>query len=642
MGIGSIIKKDFKLLTRWKGSATIIVIGPLIIVLLLGLAFSQRGSYNINVGVYSQNYTNLTNTYLKKLNIEGYSLTHLDSEKKCVDSLKHGQTDICVVFPPNLSIEPNKVNEITFYADYSEINLVWMVINTLTSKVSEKTIEISESLTQEIIDQLLNTKNSLKAKINVLNALNTNQEQMKESITDIENKLQSLDLTFDISLEDVNQTTLTSSKVASDVSNLIKKADNLASTANSGLDDIKSEVESLNISSSDKQDLINLIDSVKSDISQIKPEIDSLKSISENDTSKLTQLVNTITSKLNSINQRMSVASSTRNSVVNKISDIKNKINESMSEINDLNATITGIISGIDSIKILNATEIISPIKTQIKPITGKKTHFNFVFPDLIILMIMITAILYSSTKIIREKKSSAFFRNHITPMKDTIFDISSWLTSFIVIIIQIIIFIGIAISLFKVGVGNPLPSIITIIFATTFFIFVGMIIGYIFKTEETSMLASIAIAAIFLFFSNLILPIESMPIAISRIAKYNPFVVGSNAMKQSLIFNLPIKEIANNIYLLILYALILFMIIVGLRQLFSKKTMFHRKMHHKNKKEMRIDKLFITYSVLFIVFLVSSFFIISISSVFYVISGISIIFLIFAIFRLFKIKNII
>ena len=60
----NIIGKNFKILIRSKLSALIILLAPLLIVFLVGMAFNSSELYGINVGTYSPSENELTNSIL--------------------------------------------------------------------------------------------------------------------------------------------------------------------------------------------------------------------------------------------------------------------------------------------------------------------------------------------------------------------------------------------------------------------------------------------------------------------------------------------------------------------------------------------------------------------------------------------------
>ena len=78
----AIIKKNFKLLIRSRSSALVVILGPLLIVLLMGVAFNSSGLYNINVGVYSKAYSALSDDLITKLKDDRFSVFKYESEDK--------------------------------------------------------------------------------------------------------------------------------------------------------------------------------------------------------------------------------------------------------------------------------------------------------------------------------------------------------------------------------------------------------------------------------------------------------------------------------------------------------------------------------------------------------------------------------
>ena len=98
------------------------------------------------------------------------------------------------------------------------------------------------------------------------------------------------------------------------------------------------------------------------------------------------------------------------------------------------------------------------------------------------------------------------------------------------------------------------------------------MFIGYIFRTEETNTLASITMAAIFLFFSNIVLPLESAPIYIQKIAHYNPFVISELLLKQSIFFQYTFSELQFSASILIEYLIGLWVLLLLIQYFYQRK----------------------------------------------------------------------
>ena len=128
-----IIKKNLRLLLRSKSSALIVLLGPLFLILLISMAFNTSSLYDIKIGAYSGAYSELSNSIIDKLDKDEFNILNVNSEQ---------------------SIE--------FYVDESRMNLVYIIINSISSRVSLKSQELSTAMTST----LLNSISNADAKIN--------------------------------------------------------------------------------------------------------------------------------------------------------------------------------------------------------------------------------------------------------------------------------------------------------------------------------------------------------------------------------------------------------------------------------------------------------------------------------------------
>jgi ABC-type multidrug transport system permease subunit len=103
--------------------------------------------------------------------------------------------------------------------------------------------------------------------------------------------------------------------------------------------------------------------------------------------------------------------------------------------------------------------------------------------------------------------------------------------------------------------------AFLVLVIASCGFILLGMFIGYIFKNEETSTLGAIAAASLMLFFSNTILPIETLPETIRKIVNFNPFVLAEGAFKKLVLFGADIGAVTSSILYLVCFVVIFFVL---------------------------------------------------------------------------------
>jgi hypothetical protein len=124
-------------------------------------------------------------------------------------------------------------------------------------------------------------------------------------------------------------------------------------------------------------------------------------------------------------------------------------------------------------------------------------------------------------------------------------------------------------IPLFK----NTACTVLLVFIASAFFIVLGMAVGYVFSTQEGAIMASIVLGSIFLFLSNLVVPLESLAPALSHIIKFNPYVLASELLRKSLLFNVNIiTEAAFTLALLGGAALLIFLLILLSTALANRK----------------------------------------------------------------------
>ncbi len=467
MGISSllsIVNKDLKIFTRPKFSAIIIILAPVFIILLAGFAFNSSNLSGITVAVYSDSYTNLTEEILQEFEDQNFTIKKFNSQENCVDSVRLSQTQICVIFPDDISVT-GSLKDVIFYVDHSRLNLAYTLVHNIESKVSSKASSLGVALTQDLIDILESAKNNLP--------------KQKIEISDSISKLNQID----------------------------EKASNTSFSSN-----IQITLDYLN----DAEDLLNK--------STAKDKISDSIII------------------LQSINEQIS----------DNLINIKSQSKEINFILKGVSSNLETLISSMNNRVTLEAENIVSPIKTKIEPISSDSNNRDYLIPTILALIALFGGVLLSSTLVLKEKKTKAYFRNFITPAWDFTFIFGSYLTSLIILSIQfLLIFAGIK-WILKMPILQILPGILLVLFISlSVFIFLGMFVGYLFRSEETTIFASILTASVLMFFSNTILPVETISNSLNKLAMFNPLIVSEIAFKKIILFKLNLYSILPELYIL-------------------------------------------------------------------------------------------
>src|SRR3989344_9451306 len=94
-----IIQKNFRLLLRSKTSALIILLGPLILISLIGLAFSNSEPYGVTVATYAPEYNELSTSILSTMNEQRFPVERIVTEETCIQRVKQSKAHNCLEFP---------------------------------------------------------------------------------------------------------------------------------------------------------------------------------------------------------------------------------------------------------------------------------------------------------------------------------------------------------------------------------------------------------------------------------------------------------------------------------------------------------------------------------------------------------------
>ncbi|NQV91379.1 ABC transporter permease [Candidatus Woesearchaeota archaeon] len=548
-------KKNLKLLLRAKGSALVIIFAPLLLILLLGLAYSTGTELGLHLGVYAPAFSEDVNSFITLLENDGYTISKFETSiDPCIEEIKQGKIHSCIVLPESLKVEGNTQKEVKFYVDPSRVNLVWAVQQAVESKFNFKSQEISEGLTNNIFSTLASTKSGLITQKASVISIKEKGNGAASSNEDVQKTLKSLDLEAPVD----NPKTV---NVTGDIANIKDKITDARGALSS----------STTIDPTEKEDIDALLSSAESalnsaGIKELQAELQATKE----KFSLIASAVRTSSTKLD-----LSTAS----------------IQDTVKALNEVESGLTGIIEKLDAQKVTDSGVVSSPLVSTIEQVGAQASFLNYLFPAILVLVIMFSSLLLGTTLVMMEKNSPAFLRNFFLPISKGTFIASTYLTTLIMIIIEVVIIL--AISLFFLeNVLATLPSVALVLFITaSVFAFLGMGVGYIFTSEETGVLGSISLGSLFLFLSGILLPLEGLPLWLQNINQFNPFVIAEKLVREIFIFSTPLVEVLPELGIILGYAVLLFLLIWFLESLVHKHLV-HRFMKNHHRAHRQKDKL--------------------------------------------------
>ncbi len=571
-------KKNLRLLLRAKSSSLIVFLGPLLIILILGLAYNTSSQYGLNIGIYAPTFSGDVNSIITLLQEQDFRVVKYDTSiEDCVQDIKVGALHTCLSLPESLQVEGNTPKEVTFYLDPSRINVVWMIQQTLQSKFNFKAQEISQGLTQDLLTRISQTKSTLAERANDIQIIKDKSSSASSSAQSAKSSLSSVDLSASTSNYDLSL--LSTFKT------------NLSVEITAGLESVaqaKSALSDTNMSSSDRAPVEALLDTADGQLNAALALVTGSGDVSLD---KVTSLLESLQIDLQNTNAKLTTAASAVSTSGTNLNTVAASLSESMASIDTLQTALTTIQENLDSLKVTEAGTITAPIITHIEKVSKESTYLNYTFPTLLVLVVMFTSLLLGTILVMMEKNSPAFVRNYFLPVKKTTFIFSIYLTTLALVLVQIIIILFISLFFLR-EITAVLPAIALILFlAASVFTFLGMAIGYAFTSEETGVLASISAGSVLLFFSGVVLPLETISPQLREFTFYSPFVLAEKMIREIFIFGSSLQSIWLDLLFLVAYVVLLFVLILIIesvlhRHLVHKFMQHHHQLHREQDKQ--------------------------------------------------------
>jgi len=563
-----LIEKNFKLVWKSKLFVLLILLGPLLLTLFLGLAFNNNKDYSIRVGVYSEDYFGVKGSILDNLK-NNFIVTRFGKSQDCIDAVKGYETHVCVLMPKEIDLEGNELGEVIFYVDNSRTNLVWIVLDSLSEVLDLSSQQLSSGMTSDLLGRLRIASNKSSQLADLIGTAKEQSETAYLLADDVAQEIALLDL--------------------AEMKNDLDKALDLEGDAENLF--IKDLTEIKEAATSGKSILISISQTlgngsiVESEINQLSDKLDEIEESSEsggiNDLEELGSLLTETKKDFQKLERTIASAVSKNGEVLALMKKLKNKLILADGLVEEINIAV-------NNLRVTRVDKIVEPIRTKIEPISTEKTYLGFIFPTLVMLMIVFVSVLLSSSLIVTEKKNRSFFRNWLSKGWGLSFILSYFITDLLIVIVDVFIFILIARFVFDIYV-NLLFLVLLFLMAGTF-VLLGEIIGLLAKNEQSNILIGVVVSSILVFFSGTLIPVESASGFLGKLIRYNPFVIGERLLRKVLMPGIDSGAWQHDFFIVLAYffGLILILILVSMatyEKKFEIEDFLKRKIWRKWKK---------------------------------------------------------
>lgn len=505
-----IIKKNILILIHSRLSAAILIIGPLALVIILNTALGGAELKNIGAAIFIPQNDSQISKVIEGLEKKGFNLIETSKKEECKKKVLSSETNVCIILE-----KEGERYILTTFLDPSKQNVIWRVYNLIEKTVEENSIE----LRREKIDLLEEKIDTYLQKIKEVNTKASEASdqllRIKEVIRDTETKIKEKRITFEQEARNLRI----------NIASIIQTTTILASLEDSNKTGVNDNFKAL----------LEIEREIEKGIIHLQNEI------IENQT-------NTDSISLSTLERKMGQSSSEIDSTIQILQNFKQEISLIEKDLSSLKES--NLESTLHPIQIQNQDLLTNSLGVKR---TTDLTFIDYLFPSFLSMFVMFTSLLFSTLLIARERVSRAYIRNMIIEKSKRNLVWGSFATILIMTMIQTLAILILSQFLLHLNPLSFAPILILVMFLfSSIFITIGLSLGYLFKSQETALAASLFTGILFLLFSSIISPLESLSPMIREILSYSPIVMSEGIINKVLLFNYSLLSLAKELIIMI------------------------------------------------------------------------------------------
>jgi ABC-type multidrug transport system permease subunit len=548
-----IVQKNLRLVFRNWTSFLLLILGPMLLILIVGYAFQGEDLHDIALGVHAAPGADIR-AVIDALSSQEIHVVYFPQITHCIAAMNHSEIHICADFSSDFQ---EGAGEITFYYDTTRYNLVRYILEYLQERVALTSEKISLELAEQIFADINLFVSDMQTGQTQVQELHENALLLREDLVALYENVSYARQQFEgpyfrikEAQEELNTTLVEATSTYSASTNISVVLHDLydVTTRLSGVNATVAAAEaSLGALKRpyNKSRFIEIYTMISQTDAHVQETITALEStgnlteVSLAQTMQLLEEVNTVVGSLDAM--YVQLVSTEEGIAVHNAN-----VDAGVENLDGLSASFDTYIAKFSAFGEVDAEKFLHPISATFVAVPSAEiaTKIQLLFPILLIFMITFISILLSNMLVLNETHSPAYFRNFLIPVSDTLFIAGIFFTALVVVGIQILVLLALAHFNFAVDLSQNFPTfLLGLVLATIVFVEVGMIFGYLVRQRQTSLLLSLFFSLILFFFSNIVYPLEIMPKAAAFVARLTPFVVAQDIFREVLFFGYGVSE---------------------------------------------------------------------------------------------------
>jgi ABC-type polysaccharide/polyol phosphate export permease len=152
--IFNIIGRNLKIYSNSKFSSLIIILGPLILIMVLGASLQDASLKNIKAGIFSAESGEFKDNFVGLLETKSFMVTMEDSLEGCKKSVIDEENHVCINLKKNTELKDISSNygnyDVDMYVDFSKQRIVWGIIGAIQGVVEQESYSEREGIINDI------------------------------------------------------------------------------------------------------------------------------------------------------------------------------------------------------------------------------------------------------------------------------------------------------------------------------------------------------------------------------------------------------------------------------------------------------------------------------------------------------------
>ncbi|MBI4146690.1 ABC transporter permease [Candidatus Woesearchaeota archaeon] len=554
-------EKDMKLLFRNWTSLFVSVIGPLSIMLVLIIAFSDLGFNSITIGHVVDPANVRFDSLWPKLSYVGNFVPYASLDD-CTADLKTQRLHLC--------LQPSG-DALNAYFDNTRELISLILLNQVRAAVNAEKEALVRQKAAGFLGEVKNTADFLDSSGSfaavLLKDLERQRVDLVQAKSDLRSTREDVELRIDELREVRSEVSSAHSQAESAKSQGFGKAEATLGEADAALYNAYNVAAATGDAAS-----MSAISAARSEVQASRNDLSEARSLVDGELSRVQKVIDGIDEALQSLERARDVIIRNEQRVSNAIETIDQR----SVELRDLQTRIDQQGSKLDDLGKTSVDEVVKPITVGFMPLfvgserlrdleagwdlteNQKQRLLNFgtiqtFLPFVLSLLICFVATMLSNILLLEELHSPAFLRNQLMPRSWLVSFGSLFLTVLFVTTCQVLVILLMGYFIFYLDILKSLGTLLAVLLLLIgTHTLIGMTIAYVVRTKTTSLLVCAFFLMVTLILGGVVYPVERMASFMSTVASLIPFTSGISMLQQSLFYNVSLSDLLGPLAILI------------------------------------------------------------------------------------------